>query len=327
MYRSTRFLRAAALATLILVTVAVRADDSPSEVSFVRARDRLEIKLGGDPLATYVFHDDTVLRPYFTHLYAPGAVPVTRRFPPVEGSDPTDHATMHPGLWLAFGDINGVDFWRNKGRVEHERFVEPPTGGPGRGSFVVRNRYVARPGDAPVCVETCRVTIVPRPAGTVLILDSEFASDTHDVAFGAQEEMGLGVRVATSIAVKQGGRLLNSDGQSGERQAWGKHADWCDAAGLIDGRRAGVTLMPDPATFGSGWFHVRDYGLMVANPIERSAAKKGEPAKLVVARGKPLHLRFGVLLHAEGTAGELDRKAAYQDFLRILPPSRERTAP
>ena len=37
---------------------------------------------------------------------------------------------------------------------------------------------------------------------------------------------------------------------------------------MIGGRHAGVTLMPDPATFGRGWFHVRDYGLMVANPGE-----------------------------------------------------------
>jgi hypothetical protein len=326
MDRSTRSLRTAGLAALILATVPVRADER-SEVTFVRAADQLQIKLGGQPVATYVFRDDTVLRPYFTHLYASGAIPVTRSFPPVEGTDPTDHATMHPGLWLAFGDINGVDFWRNKGRVEHERFVEPPTGGPSRGSFVVRNRYVARPGEEPVCFETSRVTILARPTTILLVIDSELASEAHELAFGAQEEMGLGVRVATPLAVKQGGHLVNSDGLAGERQAWGKHADWCDAAGIVDGQRAGVTLMPDPVGFGSGWFHVRDYGLMVANPIERSAHKKGEPAKLLVARGKSLRLRFGVLLHAEPTGVGLDLKSAYQDFLKVLPTLQGPTAP
>jgi hypothetical protein len=117
--------------------------------------------------------------------------------------------------------------------------------------------------------------------------------------------------------VKQGGRLLNSDGLDGERQAWGKHADWCDYSGNIDGHPVGVTLMPDPATFDRGWFHVRDYGLMVANPIERSEKRNGEPAKLVLARGKPLRLRFGVLLHA-GQPSEADLKAAYQDYLREI---------
>jgi hypothetical protein len=292
------------------------ADEAP-RVAFAQEADQLRITVGGEPMATYVFRDEKVLRPFFTHACAPGGIEVTRRFPPVEGSDPTDHATMHPGIWLAFGDINGADFWRNKGRVEHERFVAMPEGGPGQGTFIVRNRYVAEPGAAPVCLETCRVTVLARPAGTLLIVDSEFTSDAHALAFGAQEEMGLGVRVATPIAVKQGGRLVNSDGLSGEPQVWGKHADWCDSSGIIGGRSVGVTLMTDPSVFRRGWFHARDYGLMVANPIERTE-KKSEPAKLVVPQGEALRLRFGVLLHAGISAHEADLKAAYEDFLRII---------
>ena len=301
------------LIALALLATPARADDRP-RVAFERAGDRLEIEIGGEPLGTYVFRDETVLRPYFAHLRAPGGIAVTRSFPPVAGADPTDHATMHPGLWLAFGDINGVDFWRNKGRVVHERFLDPPRGGTGQGTFTVRNQYVSQPGEAPVCTETCRVTIVAHPATTLLIVDATLVSEAHDLAFGAQEEMGLGVRVATPIAVKQGGRLLNSDGLEGEGQIWGKHADWCDDSGTIDGRDVGVTLMTDPASFGRGWFHVRDYGLMVANPIERGA-KKGEPAKLVLARGEPLRLRFGALLHAGPRATEDSLKSAYRDFL------------
>jgi hypothetical protein len=200
------------------------------------------------------------------------------------------------------------------GGVELELFIDLRMGGAGQGSFTVRNRYVAEPGTSPVCSEVCRVSILARPAGTLLIIDSELSSDAHDLAFGAQEEMGLGVRVATPIAVKQGGRLRNSDGLEGERQAWGKHADWCDDSGTIGGRPVGVTLMTDPATFRQGWFHVRDYGLMVANPIERSEKKKGEPARLVIPRGEGIRFRFGVLLHA-GPAEDDDLKAAYRDFL------------
>jgi hypothetical protein len=305
------------LACLVLLALPARADDRPS-VAFEQEGDRLRIKVGGEPLATYVFRNAAILRPYFAHVHAPGGIQVTRHFPPDPAIDPVDHATMHPGIWLAFGDINGVDFWRNKGRVEHEGFLQEPEEGAGQGRFIVRNAYVAGPDETRICTETCRVTILARPSRTLLILDSEFVSESHDLAFGAQEEMGLGVRVATPIAVKQGGRLLNSDGLSGESQVWGKHADWCDDSGTIDGRHVGVTLMTDPATFGRGWFHVRDYGLMVANPIERSAQKKGEPAKLVVARGAPLRLRFGVLIHAEPDADALDLKAAYGEFLREI---------
>jgi hypothetical protein len=314
----TRVRRLAGLLLLLAFPAAPARSSERPAVGFEREGERLRITVGGEPAASYVFRDETILRPYFAHVYAPGRISVTRSLPPVEGTDPTDHATMHPGIWLAFGDINGVDFWRNKGRIEHERFLGEPRGEPGRGAFSVSNRYVARPGEPPVCTETCRVTILARPAGTLLILDSEFSSPAHDLAFGSQEEMGLGVRVATPLAVKQGGRLLSSEGQSGERSIWGKPAAWCDASGTIGATHVGVTLMTDPATFGKGWFHVRDYGLMVANPIERSLRKQGEPAKLVVARGQTLRLRFGVLLHARPAAEDLDLAAAYRDFLREL---------
>jgi len=46
--------------------------------------------------------------------------------PPRAGKDSTDHDRMHPGIWLGFGDVSGVDFWRNRGRMEHVRFAEPP---------------------------------------------------------------------------------------------------------------------------------------------------------------------------------------------------------
>lgn len=88
--------------------------------------DRVIITDAGRPVTTYVFRDDKILRPYFANVHAPGGIQVTRNHPPVAGADPTDHDTMHPGVWLAFGDLSGQDFWRNKARVVHVRFVEPP---------------------------------------------------------------------------------------------------------------------------------------------------------------------------------------------------------
>ena len=50
----------------------------------------------------------------------------------------------------------------------------------------------------------------------------------------------------------------------------------------------------------------------MANPFGRQAFTKGEPSRVVVKRGETLKLRFGVLVHD----GDLDRHAAYQDFLQ-----------
>src|SRR4051812_26955330 len=89
---------------------------------------RLRITCDDNPLATYVYKDDQLSRPYFAQVYAPGKIQVTRHHPPVRGKDDLDHGVpgqyFHPGIWLAFSDVNGNDYWRLKARVDHVSFVE-----------------------------------------------------------------------------------------------------------------------------------------------------------------------------------------------------------
>ena len=107
-------------------------------------------RIGGEPAATYVYRDETITRPYFAHVHAPGGMPLTRNHPPIAGTDPTDHAALHPGLWLAFGDLSGADDWRNR-RGSSTRVRRAPSRGPGRGrspSATATDRRAARPPSA-----------------------------------------------------------------------------------------------------------------------------------------------------------------------------------
>jgi hypothetical protein len=291
------------------------AEDSPL-VSFVREPGRIAVFSGGQPLATYVYEDKDILRPYFCAVHALDGTPITRTHPPVEGVDPADHATYHPGLWLAFGDISGADFWRNKAHVKHEKIIQEPLSQPGRGVFAVQNAYRTEDGKI-ICRETCRYTFLVRPSGWFLLHESEFTSDAGEIVFGDQEEMGLGVRVATPLTVKNGGRIVNSDGLMNEERAWGKQADWCEYSGAINGRRVGVTLMPHPANFGRSWFHARDYGLLVANPFGRNAFTEGDKSAVRVAPGQRLRLRFGAFICSTAAANDARTAAAYDEYLRL----------
>lgn len=278
-------------------------------VSFDEKNGRLDIRIDGRPFATYVWADPSVLRPYFAHVRAPDGTQVTRSHPPVDGKDPADHAAMHPGLWLAFGDVGGADFWRNKGTVRHVEFIEKPkVAEDGSGSFVAKNLYLS--GEKPVCEEVCRISVSVRPGGYLIDWDSAFTGPT-DFSFGDQEEMGLGVRVATPLSVKNGGQIRSSDGSQGEKQVWGKQADWCDYGGVVGGRPVGIALMPHPDNFRRCWFHARDYGLLVANPFGRNAFTKGDRSSVVVRKGETLRLRFGVLVHS----GKPDVAAAYKQWV------------
>lgn len=277
--------------------------------------DSLAITRNSQPVATYVFRDDKVLRPHFKGLHAPGGIQVTRNHPPVAGQDATDHDTMHPGMWLAFGDVSGHDFWRNKAIIKHERFIKPPAVRDGLLTFATENTLQTANGQT-ICQQTSRITLAARPCGYLLIWDATFQSSERDFIFGDQEEMGLGVRVATAITQKNGGLIRNSDGMESAKATWGTTADWCDYSGVIAGRRAGILLMPDPGNFRPSWFHNRDYGLMVANPFGRNAFTKGKKSAVTVKKGEPFRLRFGVLLHATST----DLAAEYEHFKRALGP-------
>lgn len=284
-------------------------------VAFEKSTNGLQITVGGKPFAGYRFEDGPTTRPFFRHVHAPDGTQLTRNQPPVAGPDPTDHASFHPGLWMAFGDLDGADSWRNQARIRHVEFVEEPKGGPGRGGFTVKNRYEATAGA--VGEEVARITIAVRPAGSLLLWDSRFTPLGRDLVFGDQEEMGLGVRMATPLTVTKGGRITNSDGLKNEAQVWGKSADWCAYGGTVDGRQFGVVLMPHPENFRRSWFHARDYGLLVANPFGRNAFTRQDKSRVEVKVGSSLRLRFGVLFFSAPAGTPVDLPAAYQDYLRL----------
>ena len=148
---------------------------------------------------------------------------VTRNFPPVKGQDATDHDTMHPGLALAFGDLNGVDFWRNKGRIGHVRFVRGPRVEGGRLAFAVEEKYLA-PDGTEVCRGTNEFrfvageTLQPALPGTLLMWSTTLRRADGPLTFGPQHEMGLSFRIATPFVVKGGtGSIVSSHGGKTKR--------------------------------------------------------------------------------------------------------------
>jgi hypothetical protein len=154
---------------------------------------------------------------------------------------------------------------------------------------------------------TCRFALSARPAGWLLAWDATVTADVRDLAFGDQEEMGFGVRVATELTEKNGGTVRAANGKTGAKAAWGQPAAWRDYA---DGRR-GVTLMAAPANFREPWWHTRDYGLATANPFGRAAFNQGAKSEAMVRRGEEVRLVFGAAVHA---GAGYDPAAEYAHF-------------
>lgn len=310
---------AAAIACCACFAAGVASADETPEVAFHEEPGKVLITVGGERFATYVYEDERIWRPYFAHVRAPGGVQVTRNHPP-QKDDFQDHADLHPGLFLGLRDLSGHEYWKARGKVVGGDFIQKPRGGPGRGTFAVRNRYLSADGGTTVCREECRYTISVRPAGYLIVCDSVFTPGAKGLYFGDEEEMGLAVRVATPLAVKsqQGGHITDAEGRVDEENVWGKQADWCDYSGTLKGQYVGVTLMPDPNTFRRCWWHARDYGFLVANPFGRHAFTGESKSKIEVKPGESLRLRFGAMIHGHAKPAQYDPALAYADFLKQI---------
>lgn len=296
-------------------TPATASNSEPSSSGFGvdPQKDRLHISLDGKRIVDFVFRDEKILRPYFANARLADERQVTRTHPPVEGVDALDHDTMHPGIWLGFGDINGHDFWRNKAAMEHGRFVSEPKIAEGRLTFSTECRLKVASGQS-IGLLTNDFTLLVRPSGWLLVWSATFHADQGPLVFGDQEEMGFGARVATPFTEKNGGVIRSSSGKQTAKDTWGQPATWCDYSGTGPKSR-GIQLMAAEKNFRESWWHNRDYGVFVANAFGREAMKQGAKSAVTVKKGESLRLVFGAMLH---DGQDHDPAGEYKHFLEVV---------
>lgn len=288
-----------------------------AQLRFDQTDSQIAIHFGSQKLATYYYADTKTTRPFFAHVTAPDGTQVTRNHPP-KPNDLQDHPHYHPGIFLAFGDISGQDYWRLKAKVKHEKFLFSPQVDNGVGQFTVRNQYLSADGKQTVCYEDCNYQFHPQKNGCLITTQSKFHSDEHDFSFGDQEEMGLGVRMGTLLKEKDGrGRVLNSTGLKSAEKTWGQPAQWCDYSAKLDDKWVGVTIMASPKNASESWWHNRNYGLFVANMFGRKAMHQGETSRIVVKKGESFQLGYGVFVHASKKWDKTTIESLYSKYKHL----------
>jgi hypothetical protein len=302
------FLRPVAPCLLLLTALATAAPSAvaappPAKAGFAiqEKPDRLIITDGGKPVAEYVFNDPAIKRPYFANVRTPSGIQVTRNNPPIEGQDLVDHPTFHPGIWWGFGDLNGEDYWRNKGTIRHDRFNNRilPDGSAIINDFCsLVDSSDTKIGAAYFSTQWSRKALsLSKVPSYHLSCAAVIKSDQAELALGDQEEMGLGVRLASPLAEKNGGIVTGEGGKQGAAAIWGTRSRWCDYSGQIKGRPLGVTALVRHLPSNPTWWHVRDYGLLVANGFgKRSRPDQPEPT-IRRGRGLPFLIGYELIIH------------------------------
>lgn len=283
--------------------VAALAADPPRMQAVPQPYDQVSFQRDGVEVARY--HAGAGLnRPFVFPVIGPSGRSLTRMGHP---HDPEGHG-HHNSIWISHQNVDGMNFWENSAvtRIVHKR-VEALEDGPDEAAVVSLNAWVGTNG-VEVLRERRRTCVRVLADGEwMLVVDLAFSAADADVTLGQTAFGMIGVRMAKSIGVKDGGGAIrNSEGGVNEAGAFRKPARWVDYSGPVSaGVTNGVALMDHPSNPNHpSVFHVRDDGWM------GSCLTFDGPR--VVSKDKPLHLRYGLYVHGAPSATAID--ARWREF-------------
>jgi hypothetical protein len=297
------------LALLLLTSPALFAEPKPvprmqvvplphAQVSF--QRDGVEI-------ARYHYGADNS-RPFIFPVIGPSGRSLTRMGHP---HDPVTHS-HHNSVWVSHQFVNGVNFWEDRAngpRIAQQR-IDRLEDSDTVALLEVTNHWLDKDGKA-LMHEHRRISAEPLENGEwLLVVDLQFEAPGAEVTLGETAFGPFAVRMAKTIGVNDGGGTIrNSEGGVDEAGCFRKPAKWVDYAGPITPTTSeGITLMDHPSNpHHPVPFHVRNDGWM--------GASLTFPGELKIAPGAPMHLSYGLYVHAGIPAPEA-LEARWQEFAK-----------
>ena len=299
----------AALAMLSAIAAAAQppatgAGPAQRKVNAVRIGNRIDVTVGNLFFTSYRFEDDEKY-PFFFPVNSPvsGASVTSMR----NGIYP-----HHSSLFFGCDRVNGGNYWQEgleRGRIISVGARVLETGGD---KAVIEDECIWKRPDADAPVKDKRLITITSPSADIFQLDFDIEMEMlMDVTIPVTNHSLFSVRMAEDLSVKQGGVMVNSEGQSGEKATFGQRAAWMDFFGS---RQAtgyeGIAIMQHPTNkwFPSPWF-TRDYGFMSPTPMYWP--EDGEAT--VLRKGEKVKLRYRVIVHG-GTVDEAGISRLYEEY-------------
>jgi hypothetical protein len=291
-----------------------------AQVEFKSTPDHIAVVIDGKPFTDF-FVGSEYPKPFLHPLRAEDGRMVTRQFPMSQVEGETRDHPHHRGLFIGYGSISGINFWENeqayttpnRGTImltERPRFERKEERASIRADFSWRD-----PAGNEMLTEARLMEF--RGGATTRTIDFTLSlTAARDVHFDDTKEGFFAIRVADSMRETAGGQLLNSHGDRGEKQIWGKRADWAEYSGNVDGKPVAILIFDHPSSYNHPprW-HARAYGLFAVNPfgVKDFDPTSKEAGGASLKRGEKLSFRYRVVIsNTPLTVKEAER--IYQEF-------------
>jgi hypothetical protein len=272
-----------------------------TKVTAERLGDKIEIRINGNLFTSYILSDYEKY-PFFFPVNGPSRASVT--------SMRNANYPHHSSLFFGCDRVNGGNYWQeglDRGQVIALRADILESGGD---RVVIENENIWKRPMALSPVRDLRTITVTAPSRDMYQIDFEITMEMlMDVTIEKTNHSLLSVRMDPDLAVINGGTLVNAEGETGEKDTFGKRSPWMDYHGARMGGTEGIAILqhPSSAWYPAPWF-TRDYGFFSPTPM--FWPENGEYTEL--KKGETVELRYRVLVHSgdhqeAGIAAEFEK--------------------
>lgn len=331
------------ISVMFILTMLFSASVAQPKIELVPkpADKKIDVLIGGKLFTSYIYPDN-IKKPVLWPVITAGGNEVTRQFPlKNKAGERSDHP-HHVGIWLNYGDVNGLDFWNNSeaiskeeapkfGTIYHET-VESAVSGKGKATLrtteswqdINHNKLLKEITEYTFLVEgktriIDRTTTLKAENGKINITDNKegmFAIRvTRELELPAQGKVELTDShgtVTTVDATNDGvakGNYLSSEGITGEA-VWATRGKWMKLWGEVNGEKVAIVIFDHPGNPGyPTYWHARGYGLFAANTLGQKVFSKGkEEMNFSIENGESATFRYRLAVFSgDPTLDEIEK--------------------
>jgi len=318
------------------------------EITVNEADRKADVIIDGELFTSYIYPDN-IKKPVLWPLMSSEGNMLTRSYPLIiKEGDRTDHP-HHIGIWLNYGDVNGLDFWNNSeaiapekrteyGTIYHNSF-EKSSGGKGSASMKTKSLWKSPNKDTLIEEETIydfkaydNIRIIDRATKLTAVADKVEFKDNKEGMFAIRvaRELELPSEKPTELMDSHGemtkvakmdntyvkGNYRSSEGIEGAK-VWGTRGRWMKLSSEINGESVTLVIIDNPSNVGyPTYWHARDYGLFAANPLGQKIFSEGkEELNFTLKKGQSTVFKYRLVI-ASGNLSDNEIKKLADDYAK-----------
>lgn len=275
---------------LILLAIFAQKSIAQNKIIAQRLNSKIDILINNNLFTSYILSQDEKY-PFFFPVNGPSNSTVT--------SMRNANYPHHSSLFFGCDKVNGGNYWQEgleRGQIIPVRadIIES-----GNEKVVIENECIWRRPNAISPIKDIRKITITAPTKELYQIDFDITLEMLiDVVIEKTNHSLFSGRMDADLAVINGGTMINSNGEKGEKDTFGKKAAWIDFYGKRGEKMEGMAILQHPSNewYPAPWF-TRDYGFFSPTPMYWPANDKETTLK----KGQTIKLRYRVLVHSGDT--------------------------